>query len=1644
MKPKILSLLLAAMLTLPVLARDFTYEYEGQTLTYTVIDEVAKTCKTKDGVRYTISGNKATGHLVLPAHPKDGNVEFTLTAIGVYSFGHCVDLESISIPSTVETIGNDAFINSDIKSAYFESLESFLSIKRGNAFSSPLSGNIIENELYIGGELVTEIVIPDTLTSIETATFCGCRGLTSVIIPNSVTSIGNSAFQSCFNLTSIEIPNSVTLIGEQAFAISVLKSIVIPNTVKSIENGTFSGCSFLTSIDIPNSITSIGSSAFSYCSSLTSIQIPNSVTSIRSDAFMGCTALTSIEIPNSVTTIDYGTFRDCSSLISIEIPSSVTTIWPFAFFGCSGLLSLSIMNPKCEVLYIKSGFKELESLKNAVLPLSAIVSNNSDSFFIEGLNKLESLTVLPFDNPVSELPTLNVDKIIAPENFKTDNENVCYYPSNSVIERDGSVYNRDKTTLLQCANRENIEIQASTRNIADNAVEKCSAITAVKFADSNLPISIGESLKDLTLSDIYIGRDLTSKGAEAINSNLKNISFGALVESIPANAFNGCEEVTSISLPAGIKSIGENAFANCPNLTSIESLAETAPTLAENSFAGLYATVAPVIPEGSLSSYINPMANWTQFNSIAEQVNSLLLSLDGSEGALAYAKTSATEAVIVHADSYADLTKVEIPATIGGLTVVGIDMNAFASLPNLTEVTLPATVRTVGNAAFYDCKALASVNLDKVATLGESAFAGTALTAVNLMSATTIGKNAFTNTPIASAEFGPALSAIGYSAFAGCPLTKVSIPAAPGLKIDNNAFANCANLTEFSSTGGLAQIGRGAFDGCTALTTFAVDNADNLTIPVNLLVPAKSKLTTVTLGAGVVEIGFAAFEGCSKIKTLTIGRDVAAIGPQAFKNAIARTGTMQLVKDGALKTIGDEAFSGMRLRGEISLPDNVELIGNKAFYSAADIESVILPANRKLAIGDEAFASTQSLTSVVFPETITSIGTHAFSDVTELTEIDIKADNIADEAFAVTTTSAITRLSVSGAGTLGKDAFKGLNALTDAEVDVPVIGETAFANLPQLKTVKFGTHIEAIRKSAFNGCAIERIELPYAETTEAVTEIAEEAFGNNPLNYVSLGNRVKSLAKHTFNGAEIDLGTSVETLSNVSIQNTTKLILPASLTQVGYGYFSVDSLVVPESDKLIEFDKRQDLNVRFVFINRPFDIIVQENANEERLLSKLRTEEVVFGDNEAAQISVNQYFGSAKSITVGSSVKHFENLSAENVSFSEGIETIGSLACDNAVLRLPASLKSIQSFNRINFQQLIIADGNNQIQLPEVALTIAGNLAALEEVYIGRDIKASQFNFTGFTNLQKAVVGDQVTSIPASLFKNCKALTNVVMSDNVSKIGSEAFYGCTGLEVLSLSENITTIGDNAYTGCTGLQKIVARGLTPAEGNAGFGNDIVKNVPLFVPDEVFDDYLDSDLFYRFDDVQTFGGNVIESVETEPIDTEYSVGSIFQLLKPIVKWFVSKVTGHAPALAPEMAMSAPTPAAGLREVAQVAAASYNNADFDNFYWFAPNPEIASVDQEGNVTINGEGKAEIWVYALDGSDRKGVFAINDPDALTVSGDFNGDKVVNSSDLQFLINHVLNPQNSTLSTKQADMSNDGIVNSSDIQLHINKILNK
>ena len=478
----------------------------------------------------------------------------TVTSIKAEAFKDNTTITEIVIPDSITSIGSYAFDKCySLTSVYYTGdIASWCGITFSNEYSNPL---YYAHNLYINNEIISgEIVLPNTVTKIPDYTFRNSN-ITSITISDSVTSIGEDAFSGCSKLTSITIPDSVTSIGDSAFLNCPIETATIPTLAISYIPKSNLKTVVITSGE------SIGYRAFYNCSRLTNITIPDSVTSIGEEAFEYCSNLTSITISDSVTSIGGYAFRDCDNLTSITIPDSVTSIGSYAFYSCDSLTSIAI--PDSVTSIGREAFSRCSSLKSITIP-DSITSIGESAFY--GCGSLTSITI--------------------PD----------------------SVTSIGSYAFSYCNSLTSITIPDSVTSIGDRAFEYCSSLTRVYYTgdiaswcgitfsdyDSN-PLSYAQNLyfdneliKDIVIPDtvtgikayafydwngtsITIPDSVTSIGESAFHncSSLTSVTIGDSVTSIRSSAFSDCVKLTSITIPDSVTSIGDYAFSYCSSLTSI-------------------------------------------------------------------------------------------------------------------------------------------------------------------------------------------------------------------------------------------------------------------------------------------------------------------------------------------------------------------------------------------------------------------------------------------------------------------------------------------------------------------------------------------------------------------------------------------------------------------------------------------------------------------------------------------------------------------------------------------------------------------------------------------------------------------------------------------------------------------------------------------------------------------------------------------------------------------------------------------------------------------------------------------------------------------------------------------------------------------
>lgn len=315
-------------------------EYNGFTY-YTYFNEE------NNRTEAVITGYKGIDNdLVIP----DSIDNAVVTAISMYAFSGHSDLASITIPSTIQSIGEGAFFECNgLKKVYVSSIEDWCKIdfsysdSDADADANPLS---IGADLYVDNKLVTDVTIPDGVKSIGKYAFYGYSSLKSISFPSSIRSIGESAFFDCPNLDEVyatNIEDWCKIKFEDTFSNPInygskiyidgelATDITIPKGITKICDYAFVNCDTITNVVIPNSVISIGDSAFNCCSNLKNISIPNSVVNIGKGAFSSCFNLEKVEIPDGIKIIKDYTFTSCEKLNTIIIPQSVKKIGYLAF-----------------------------------------------------------------------------------------------------------------------------------------------------------------------------------------------------------------------------------------------------------------------------------------------------------------------------------------------------------------------------------------------------------------------------------------------------------------------------------------------------------------------------------------------------------------------------------------------------------------------------------------------------------------------------------------------------------------------------------------------------------------------------------------------------------------------------------------------------------------------------------------------------------------------------------------------------------------------------------------------------------------------------------------------------------------------------------------------------------------------------------------------------------------------------------------------------------------------------------------------------------------------------------------------------------------------------------------------------------------
>jgi hypothetical protein len=608
--------------------------------------------------------------------------------------------------------------------------------------------------------------------------------------------------------------------------------------------------------------------------------------------------------------------------------------------------------------------------------------------------------------------------------------------------------------------------------------------------------------------------------------------------------------------------------------------------LLESPQAGRAATTSCGREFGDMVKQLKQIKTWI----MAMMVGTLLLPLQ-MRAQFTYTTNQGTITITSYTGHDANVT---ISSTINGQTVVGIGALAF-SRSSLVSVSIPSGVTNIGDEAFFECYELtnisvASGNADFLSVGGVLynkaqtvliQFPPASASTAYLVPATVknIGDGAFFGSSLTEVTIPDSVTNIGQNAFSGCRnLTDVIIPASV-IGIGDEAFAWCQSLTNISVTPGnenYVSVEGVLFDKAeTALIQFPSGSAATAyTVPamVNVIGDRaffSSSLTGVSIPSSVTNISQNAFGNCRKLANVVLPASVLGVGDEAFAgcesltnisvaagnpNYVSLGGVLYNIAEtvliqfpaaastsytipGSVTNIGDGAFSGAALM-TVTIPNNVQNIGNEAFWECYGLTNLIIGTGVH-SIGEGAFESCSALTAVTIPNNVQNIGDYTFEACSGLTNVVIGSGVTSIGMMALFDCYNLTRLTLPNSVTnLGNGAFQMCNSLTSVTIGTGMenIGESAFEGCTGLMMVTIpdsvqnigdeafdycigltnlviGNGVQNIGTRAFEGCAmLTKLTIP-----NSVIDLGNEAFGGcNGLTSVTIGSGVKSIGWGVF------------------------------------------------------------------------------------------------------------------------------------------------------------------------------------------------------------------------------------------------------------------------------------------------------------------------------------------------------------------------------------------------------------------------------------------------------------------------------------------------------------------------------------------------
>ena len=416
--------------------------------------------------------------------------------------------------------------------------------------------------------------------------------------------------------------------------------------------------------------------------------------------------------------------------------------------------------------------------------------------------------------------------------------------------------------------------------------------------------------------------------------------------------------------------------------------------------------------------------------------------------------------------------------------------------------------------------------------------------------------------------------------------------------------------------------------------------------------------------------------------------------------------------------------------------------------------------------------------------------------------------------------------------------------------EVVAIGDGAFKNRTDLKTVMIPDSVTKISGMAFYGCS----GLGNVTLSKNLKSLGSSTFGNcDGLTQIEIPKSLERAGDDYFASYAPGAFSGCKNLKHISFEE--------GITEIAYKLFSnctgLEEITIPDTVTTIKGNAFYECsNLSKVKLSENLTVIEADAFQECNSLQNIELPEGLseIKDRAFYQCSNLKEIKIPDSVTKIEGSAFYECKKLQNVTLSKNLESLGSSTfgnCDGLTqIEIPKSLEragddyfasyapgafsGCKNLKNVSFEAgtTVIAyklfsncTGLEKITIPDTVTTIKGyafyECSNLKEIQIGNGLKEiGDSVFYECTSLQKVLFPDTVNSMGTSIFYNCINLTEVHLPNIRQNIMANTFYNCKKLTTINFPSTLTTIGDSAFYGCESLpEAILPSGLEEIESNA---------------------------------------------------------------------------------------------------------------------------------------------------------------------------------------------------------------------------------